>query len=52
MIVDALRPETSNERRTHVLNDPTMCSQFAITWGFAVGTLSHPAVAEPALGTA
>ena len=52
VIVDALRPETSNERRTHVLNDPTMCSQFAITWGSAVGTLSHPAVAEPALGTA
>ena len=52
VIVDALRHETSVERRTHVLNDPTMCGQFAVKWGSAIGTLSHPTVVEPALGTA
>ena len=47
LLRETLSEDINEQRRSQILNDPTLCYQYACRWGGSVGFLTRPTVVVP-----
>ena len=47
LLRETLSKDINEQRRSQILNNPTLCFQYACHWGGSVGFLTRPTVVAP-----
>ena len=47
LLRETLSEDANEQRRSQILNDPTLCFQFACRWGGSVGLFTRPTIVTP-----